>query len=242
MSKADDIIKLAESLKGIREYSAEHKTIIQTYNNHSPLARGYKVNLNDAWCMTFVSYLFITTGNVDAIGITECGCEDYWIYARKRSMNVSEPKRGDLVFYDWHKDGHSDHVGVVVNESPAGYINVIEGNKSDTVGIRNIRITSEFIRGFVRPKWKDTNNKEAPYTIGKVHFADSYDGRKGGKYECTASDFLALRYGPGTEYGMIDEIQPGDTVRCYGYYTGDWYLVAYKGYTGFCHKNWLKKV
>ncbi len=241
MTRADNVIKIAESLKGIREYSAAHKTIIQTYNNHSPLARGYHMQLSDPWCMTFVSYCFIAAGCVDALGITECGCQDYLNYARSHNMVVQSPKRGDIVLYDWHGDGHSEHVGIVINESPAGYVNVIEGNKSDTVGIRNIRIKSEFISAFVRPNWGDTNEKH-PYSVGKVSFADEFDGRIAGTYKCTASDYLALRFGPSSDYGMIDEIQPGDTVRCYGYFTGDWYLVVYRSYTGFCHKNWLKKV
>lgn len=241
MSNVDKVLNIANSLKGIREYSAAHKTIVQTYNNHEPLARGYHVQLSDPWCMAFVSYCFIAAGCVDALGKTECGCQDYLDYARSHNMVVQSPKRGDIVLYDWHGDGHVEHVGIVVNESPASYINVIEGNKSDTVGIRNIRIKSEFITAFVRPNWTDTKEK-TPYTVGKVSFADSFDGRIAGSYKCTASDYLALRFGPSADYGMIDEIQPGDTVRCYGYFTGDWYLVVYKAFTGFCHKNWLKKV
>lgn len=241
MSNIDKVLNIANSLKGIREYSAAHKTIIQTYNNHEPLARGYHVQLSDPWCMAFVSYCFIATGCVDALGKTECGCQDYLDYARSHNMVVQSPKRGDIVLYDWHGDGHVEHVGIVLNESPAGYINVIEGNKSDTVGIRNIRIKSEFITAFVRPNWTDTKEK-TPYTVGKVSFADEFDGHVAGNYKCTASDYLALRFGPSADYGMIDEIKPGDTVRCYGYFTGDWYLVTYKSYTGFCHKNWLKKV
>lgn len=241
MSNVEKVLNIANSLKGIREYSAAHKTIVQTYNNHEPLARGYHVQLSDPWCMAFVSYCFIAAGCTDALGKTECGCQDYLDYARSHNMVVQSPMRGDIVLYDWHCDGHVEHVGIVVNESPAGYINVIEGNKSDTVGIRNIRIKSDFIAAFVRPNWTDTKEK-TPYTVGKVSFADEFDRRVAGTYKCTASDYLALRFGPSGDYGMIDEIQPGDTVRCYGYFTGDWYLVTYKSYTGFCHKNWLKKV
>lgn len=241
MSNIDKVLNIANSLQGIAECSSAHKTIVQTYNNHSPLARGYKVSLSDAWCMVFVSYCFIASGNVDAIGKTECGCQDYLDYAKSKGMTVKDPQRGDLVFYDWHKDGHSDHVGIMINESPAGYLNVIEGNKSDTVGIRNIRKSSEFICGFVRPKWSNSGSKTT-YTVDKVSFADSFNARIAGKYKCTASDFLALRFGPSSDYGMIDEIESGDTVRCYGYYTGDWYFVTYRDYTGFCHKNWLKKI
>lgn len=241
MSNVDKVLKIANSFKGIEEYSTQHKKIVETYNNHAPLARGYKVKLSDPWCMAFVSYCFIAAGCVDALGKTECGCQDYLDYARSHNMVVQSPERGDLVLYDWHGDGHVEHVGIVVNESPAGYINVIEGNKSDTVGIRNIRINSDFITAFVRPNWTDTK-KKTPYAVGKLCFADSFDGRVAGTYKCTASDYLALRFGPSADYGMIDEIHPGDTVRCYGYFTGDWYLVTYKSYTGFCHKNWLKKV
>lgn len=241
MGTIDNIIKTAESLKGIREYSAEHRAIIQAYNNHSPLARGYKVTLNDAWCMVFVSYCFMTNNALDALGKTECGCQEYLDYARQKNMTTKNPARGDIIMYDWNSDGRADHVGIIMSVGSNGYINVIEGNKSDSVGIRNISKNSDFIVGYIHPAYSVSSGSDT-YSIEKVTFADSFDGHIAGYYKCTASDFLALRYGPSTDYGMIDKIEPGDTVRSYGYYTDDWYLVVYNGMTGFAHKNWLKKI
>ena len=40
---------------GVKEGSAKHKYIIDTYNKIVPLPSGYKVKYTDAWCATFVS-------------------------------------------------------------------------------------------------------------------------------------------------------------------------------------------
>ena len=241
MGKADRVIAIAEKFKGIAEYSPEHKAIINGYNSHAPLARGYKVQLSDAWCMAFVSYCFIQADAVEALGKTECGCQEYLEYAIKNDMITENPVRGDIALYDWNSDGRCDHVGIVTRSNANGYVDVIEGNKSDSVGIRNISKNSRFIVAFVRPRYaKDAVSDD--YVPGKIAFADSYNPRIAGKYRCTASDFLALRFGPSSDFSKFDDILPGDIVQSYGYYTGEWYLVTYNGRAGFCHKNWLQKV
>ena len=70
---AKTIVDLAVSKIGITEGSNEHKKIIDTYNAHKPLARGYKVKYTDDWCATFISALAIELGYTDIIP-TECGC------------------------------------------------------------------------------------------------------------------------------------------------------------------------
>ena len=52
------------------------KLIIDLYNSHKPLARGYAVGYNDSYCDTTVSAAFIKAGAVDLIGGTECGVEE----------------------------------------------------------------------------------------------------------------------------------------------------------------------
>lgn len=237
----NDITKIIDRYYGTTEGSARHKEIIDTYNSHKPLARGYKVTYNDAWCMTFISFLFIKANGVEALGKTECGCQEYLTYARKNGMEVTIPQKGDLVFYDWGNDGVVDHVGIIVMVSGSS-IYVVEGNKSDSVSTRTISKNSMTIKAYIRPKY---DSHSTTYDMSKVSFADSFDRNIAGEYECIASDFVALRYNPYVEDGKVsnkvDEIKHGEHCHCYGYYTNDWYLVVYKGKTGFANKMWLKK-
>ena len=170
MAKASDIVKQAQSWLGKKEADGSHKVIIDTYNAHKPLARGYKVQCiangdkrNDAWCATFVSAVAIKCNATNIIP-TECGCGEMialfkklgtWVGAKSRVPNV-----GDIIFYDWGGDGWSDHVGIV--EKVAGnIITVIEGNYKDAVSRRTIGVNAKNILGYAVPKYdaeKSTNN------------------------------------------------------------------------------------
>lgn len=243
MSIKDDIITKAFTYRGITEGGPEHREIIKSYNEHKPLARGYAVKISDAWCMTFISHLFISCGAVAALGVTECGCEEYLQAAKARGMCVSSPVRGDLILYDWDGSGRASHIGLVVSVDKDGYMDVIEGNKNDTVGVRQLNYRCPYIRAIVRPRYDETTGKQpAAFDRSQVHYASCYNAKLAGKYTVTASDFLALRYGPRVSNdNLITQILPGETVRCYGYYTGDWLLVTYGNYTGFVNKMHLKK-
>ena len=241
MAQIDYIIKTAQSYLGISEGSARHKEILSIYNTHIPLARNYRVSVNDAWCMAFVSAIFIKCNAVAALGKTECGCEEYLSYAKTYGMTVKkdEARRGDIILYDWGRDGRSDHVGIVVSRS-GDSLKVIEGNISDTVGYRDIIDIDIKIRAVVRPHY--SNKESTRYDASKVSYAESFNREIAGKYKCTASDYLALRYNPFVIDNLITEINPGEVVRNYGYHTGEWLLVEYANYTGFAHRNWLKKI
>ena len=238
MASVEDLIKITDSYKGAKEGGKLHIEILTLYNDHKPLARGYKVKVNDHWCMTFISACFIKAGAVSALGITECGCQEYVNYAKKHGMLVDEPQKGDLVFYDWNRDGVADHVGFIYLVS-GGNLFVTEGNKDDMVSTRIISRNAVSIMCFVRPRY---DSKSVLYDMSKVSFADSFDRHIAGEYECTASDFLALRYNPYVnDNNLIDQIKKGETCHNYGYYTKDWYLVVYKGKTGFVNKMHLRK-
>ena len=47
---------------GATKGSAKHLEILSTYNGHAPLARGYKMQVNDAYCATTVSAAYIKAG------------------------------------------------------------------------------------------------------------------------------------------------------------------------------------
>ena len=180
------IINQAKAWIGKKESNGTHREIIDVYNNHKPLARGYKVKYTDAWCATFVSAVAIKCGCTDIIP-TECGCEQMINQFKKIGAWVENenrtPKPGDIIFYDWSDNGigdnkgYSDHVGIVENVS-GGKITVIEGNYSDGVGRRVIAVNAKYIRGYGVPKYSTGGNTSIKVgeTV-KVINAITYDGK-----------------------------------------------------------------
>ena len=158
---AQKVVTQAKAWIGCKESDGSHKKIIDVYNSHKPLARGYAMKYTDAWCATFVSACAIKTGMTDIIP-TECGCEAMVNLFKELGEWVENdahvPSPGDVIFYDWDDSGYgdntgwTDHVGIV--ESCDGKnINVIEGNISNSVGKRTIPVNGRYIRGFGIPKY-----------------------------------------------------------------------------------------
>lgn len=157
------IIKQAESWVGRKESDGSHQAIIDVYNSHKPLARGYRVKYTDAWCATFVSAVSIKCGYT-AIIPTECGCPNMIQLFKKlgewKEDDSYKPDPGDIIFYDWQdsgsgdNQGNPDHVGVVEKVS-GDTITVIEGNKNNAVGRRTIKVNSRYIRGYGLPKYTE---------------------------------------------------------------------------------------
>ena len=172
MATAADVLKYAKAWLGYSEANGKFKEIIDTYNAHTPRARGYRVQYSDEWCATFVSACAIKAGATKIIP-TECSC-NYMIAAFKNigcwiENDAYRPSAGDIIFYDWQDNGvgdnkgGSDHVGIV--ESVSGdMITVIEGNKNETVARRNIKVNGKYIRGYGVPKY----DKPKPQTSGMV--------------------------------------------------------------------------
>lgn len=154
------VLSLAKSWLGRNEADGTHEEIINIYNSHTPLARGYKVKYTDKWCATFVSAVFIKLGVYD---FAECGCPE--MIRKFKALGMWNGKAckgaGDIVFYDWGGDGVSDHVGIVEVDT-GEVISVIEGNYKDAVGRRTIRKNSTSILGYARPFYVSGKKEEAP--------------------------------------------------------------------------------
>ena len=75
MRSRQAIVNVMLSWLGCKEGDSTHKRIIDIYNSHKPLARGYKVKYTDAWCATTVSAAAIMCGYTGIIGNTcpQCG-------------------------------------------------------------------------------------------------------------------------------------------------------------------------
>lgn len=175
MTDRENLVKTAASFIGCKESDGSHRQIIDIYNAHKPLARGYAVKYTDAWCATFVSAMAIKCGLTDIIP-TECGCgEMITLFKNLGEWQESDsytPKPGDVVFYDWDDSGsgdntgNPDHVGIVETISGSSF-KVIEGNMSNAVGRRSMTVNGRYIRGFGVPKYKcDTSDSGSNTSTG----------------------------------------------------------------------------
>lgn len=207
MAKASEIIKVMQSWIGKNEADGSFKEIIDTYNSHKPLARGYKMKYSDNWCAGTISAASIKCDATDIIP-TECGCErmidlfkklGVWIENENRTPSV-----GDIIFYDWQDDdknyattdnkGWSDHIGIV-EKVANGKITVIEGNVSNKVGRRTLQVNGKNIRGYAVPKYEKEATVEpkpttptSTATYGKEQFIREVQEAIGAKVDGIAGN------------------------------------------------------
>ena len=155
------VVQTARGYLGSNEADGSHRKIIDGYNAHKPLARGYLVKYTDAWCATFVSFVGIVCGLTDIMP-TECGCgamiELYKKKGRWKENDAYRPQPADIIMYDWDDNGAGDctgypeHVGLV-EAVDGNTITVIEGNMSDKVGERKLQVNGRYIRGYCLPDY-----------------------------------------------------------------------------------------
>lgn len=166
---ASKVVEQAKAWIGYNEANGSHKQIIDVYNSHKPLARGYKVKYTDAWCATFVSAVSVKLGYTDVIP-TECSCSKMIDLFKSLGAwdenDARTPNPGDIIFYDWEDNGAgdnkgwSDHVGIVEKVS-GNTITIIEGNYSNSVKRRTLSVNGKYIRGYGVPKY----DKEIVQTV-----------------------------------------------------------------------------
>lgn len=148
-------------LGGVRG-GPQHKEILALYNAYKPLARGYTVKQNDAYCATTVSAAYIKAGIAGYTG-TECGANEYINIAKKKGLWVENDAYiagvGDAVEYDWQdggsgdNQGYTDHIGIII-EVRSGSFLVAEGNiNGGKIGTRELAFNGRYIRGFICPPY-----------------------------------------------------------------------------------------
>lgn len=169
---ASKVVAQAKAWLGRKESNGTHKAIIDIYNTQKPLPRGYKVKYDDEWCATCLSAVAVTLGYTDIIP-TECSCAKMLEKFKKLGIWVEadtyKPAPGDVIFYDWEDDGKGDnqgapnHVGIVEKVSGTT-ITVIEGNYSQEVKRRTIKVGAKYIRGYGVPKYDEEVKETKPAT------------------------------------------------------------------------------
>ena len=203
---AKTILDIMEGWKGLSRSNGTHKPIIDLYNSHKPLARGYTVTYYDAYCATTVSSAFIKANAVDLIGGTECGVECFIELFKKKGIwnedGTAIPKPAWLIVYNWDEDkqpndGFADHIGVVKSVDTANRVIIcIEGNiNGGVVAERSVPIGWGCIRGYAMPEYSDVDTtKKITKGIDISEWQDSVN------YSALAKDIdqIILRSSRGT--------------------------------------------
>lgn len=183
---AQDLINVMRSWLGYSEANGKYRQIIDLYNSHRPLARGYAVKYTDEWCDITVSAAAVKAGMTDLIG-TECGCEEHVKIFRQKGIWIEDgritPKPGYIILYNWNdatqpNDGYSDHIGVV-EKVVNGKVTVIEGNRGNAVSRRTVPVGWGYIRGYAAPEYESGT---APSTVTKMTVETAARGVLEGKY------------------------------------------------------------
>lgn len=131
------------------------RNLIEHYNMHCldyvKPTRRYAMRDGDSWCAMFVSVLASLSGlqvshfpyEVSVLEMVKIA-----VYRNQWRRGTEGIRKGDLIIYNWNNDSVPDHVGVVTSVID-GTINVLEGNKNNTVGYRAIAKNSKFITGYI---------------------------------------------------------------------------------------------
>ena len=189
---------------GATKGSAKHAEILKIYNDHRPLARGYKMKVNDAYCAATVSAAFIAAGIAQYTG-TECGVEKFARTAQDKGIWVENdahvPKLGDAVVYDWQDTGvgdctgAGDHIGIVTKPGATSFV-VTEGNMTGgKTGTRTLQVNGRYIRGFITPDYAAI----AKALGGAAIPTDTAPDTTGKSIEEIAREVIAGKWGSGTD-------------------------------------------
>lgn len=164
---AQDVLNVMRSWLGYSEANRKYIEILNTYNSHKPLARGYAIKPHDEWCDATVSAAAIKAGAVDLIG-TEVGVERHVDIFKAKGIWIEDgsitPQTGDVIVFNWDgtsqpNNGYSDHIGYVESVS-GGVITTIEGNSGEAVRRKTYRVGQACIRGFARPRYAKASQQQ----------------------------------------------------------------------------------
>ncbi|MBR0455434.1 MAG: CHAP domain-containing protein [Firmicutes bacterium] len=153
------VVSTAVAWLGCKESNKSNKPIVDLYNSNM----GTKFSYTTPWCAIFVSAVAIKSGTTSII-VRGSYCPSV-INAYKNSK-VSNykygaganyvPKAGDVIFFDWNRNGVPDHTGLVASVS-GNTIKTIEGNYSDAVGYRTFSVGYRYVQGYGLPNYDDAN-------------------------------------------------------------------------------------
>ena len=113
------------------------------------------------WCACFVSWVANECGKIDNGTMPKfAACNDgiAWFKQKEQWIESTDiPITGDIIFFDWSKDGidgSSDHVGIVeYYDIEKNIVHTVEGNSNDECKQREYSKDDNQIMGYGRPSF-----------------------------------------------------------------------------------------
>jgi hypothetical protein len=152
---ADAVVKYARG-----EADAKIKEGVNNDNKYGRWFNGGSLN-NQPWCMMFVMWCFSCARAKDLI-LQTAGCEalEAWAVKNKLTVPVAQVQAGDVLLFDFHKEGKSVHTGIAIGgvDSKTKLIPTVEGNtaadnagsQANGDGVYYKHRTMESVRAVVR--------------------------------------------------------------------------------------------
>ena len=148
------MINTARQYLGINEF--QKQKLMDYYNSKIyPLIdndRKYKIQPNDNWCAMFCSVIAHKIGRTKDNFPFEVSVFYMTRNAKKMGIfttDLNKAQVNDLVVYDWKADGTLNHVGIL-QEIGTDYIKVLEGNYSNTVKVRTVKMPNSEVYGYIK--------------------------------------------------------------------------------------------
>lgn len=116
MSAVERVLKIASGEVGTVEKPV----------NRTPYGAWYGMD-GQPWCAIWVSWIFAKAGCPDAIGGKQHRVKSVLEWAKKNGRVVQEPRRGDLVIFQWRTGWH---IGLIEDAAGSLPLQTIEGNTS----------------------------------------------------------------------------------------------------------------
>ena len=111
----------------------------------------YPFDYRVEWCACFTSWCedqcgYLESGAAPKFAMVGDGAS--WFEAKDQWVEGgSTPSAGDLIFFDWDRDGNLDHVGIV-SAVIDDKVFTVEGNSSDMCRMKRYKIDDPFISGY----------------------------------------------------------------------------------------------
>lgn len=123
-------------MSNIIEIAKKEIGYIESKGNDTKYGKWFELN-NLPWCGIFVSWVYFHANvPLPKIGFNKgfASCQFAFEYFKKTGKIVNNPEEGNIVLYDFSKDGRYDHTGIFVKwtDSRKKYFIAIEGNTSTT--------------------------------------------------------------------------------------------------------------
>ena len=119
-----DVLTLARKQIGMRERSVNRVKYNDVYYGREVSGAAYP------WCCVFVWWVFHSLNRSDALFPKTAYCPYALAWFDRRQRLVSDPRPGDIVFYNFARGREPSHIGIVESVGPSSIV-AIEGNTSD---------------------------------------------------------------------------------------------------------------